>query len=163
MRYFLLFSIISIVFLQLKQFDNQFKSTSDDLRLRVIANSNSDEDQLVKTKIVEELLKVYNEVGNNSQVFTSNDNNLIKVVINTVTDYNQEYDIKVGINEFPAKTIDGHLFESGKYESIVITIGEGKGDNYWCILYPDAVKSGEEIEYKLYFVEKLRGIFNADI
>ena len=47
-----------------------------------------------------------------------------------------DYSIKYGMNYFPKKVYKGVVYPSGNYESLVITLGSGLGDNWWCVLYP---------------------------
>ena len=58
------------------------------------------------------------------------------------------------------KHYKGVLYPAGNYESLVITLGEGLGDNFWCVLFPplclldNEVQDTSEVEYQLY-VKKL--------
>ena len=47
-----------------------------------------------------------------------------------------DYKVNYGMNYFPVKKYDGVTYKEGNYESLVVSIGEAKGNNYWCILYP---------------------------
>lgn len=73
----------------------------------------------------------------------------------------------VGVSSFPDKVYDGHLVPAGEYRALKITLGEGKGHNWWCVMYPPLCFVGEEctglsdIEfesslYKLYLRLKAR-------
>ena len=57
-------------------------------------------------------------------------------------------------------------YKEGYYESIVITIGDGKGDNWWCVLFPNLclvdLENNEKIEYKSWVAEKLNKIFYGE-
>ena len=60
------------------------------------------------------------------------------------------------------KDFDGKRLKEGIYESLVLTIGEGKGDNYWCILYPplcmidNKKEVKNKIEYKFKIIEYIK-------
>jgi len=59
-------------------------------------------------------------------------------------------------NEFPEKIYKGIRYNAGNYESLVIKIGEAKGNNYWCVLFPPLClidEEIEEVEYKSKIVE----------
>ena len=78
--------------------------------------------------------------------------------------YNMKYNILFGLNEFPKKVFMNKTYEEGIYDSLVIEIGEGKGNNYFCILYPslcliDYEEKEENKEYKSKLVELLHNIF----
>ena len=54
------------------------------------------------------------------------------------------------MNHFPKKEYKGIYYEEGEYESLVITLGEGIGENFWCILFPPLClvdENAEDIEY----------------
>ena len=68
--------------------------------------------------------------------------------------YQIGHDINFGYNYFPEKEYKGITYEEGMYESLVVTLGEGKGDNWWCVMFPpfcliEAHDNGTtNIEYK---------------
>ena len=62
------------------------------------------------------------------------------------------YNINYGLNYFPEKEYNGKTYKEGKYESLLVTLGKGEGNNWWCILFPplclvEAEESEEEVEY----------------
>ena len=73
------------------------------------------------------------------------------------------YDINYGNNYFPEKKYNGKTYKAGNYESLVITLGEGNGKNFWCILFPPLCmideKEQEKIEYKSVIKEVINKIF----
>ena len=115
------------------------------IRFRVIANSNKEEDQLNKQKIVTNLMPSIIEVIQNSNSIEDTRNNIKKrmpsfkeVIDNTIKEeqINTTYTMNYGKNYFPEKIYHNKKYKKGKYESLVITLGDGKGDNFWCILFP---------------------------
>ena len=111
----------------------------DAIRFRIIANSNSIEDQKEKIEIRNELEPIIGDILTNSntkeETKTEINNNLYK--INHVIDkYNTKYNINYGLNFFPEKNYKGVTYKEGNYESLVITLGDGLGDNWWCVLFP---------------------------
>lgn len=111
----------------------------DAIRFRIIANSNSIEDQKEKIEIRNELEPIIGDILTNSTTKeeTKNEinNNLYK--INHVIDnFNTTYDVNYGLNFFPEKNYKGVTYKEGNYESLVITLGDGLGDNWWCVLFP---------------------------
>ena len=67
------------------------------------------------------------------------------------------YDLNYGYNYFPEKSYKGINYPAGEYESLVVTLGDGLGDNWWCVLFPplcllEASESDlDEAEYTFYF------------
>ena len=87
---------------------------------------------------------------------------LSKIVNDKLKDigYNKKYTINYGYNYFPKKKYKGITYKEGNYESLVITLGEGAGDNFWCVLFPPLClieadeTSNDNVEYK-FFVKEL--------
>ncbi len=117
----------------------------DAIRFRVIANSNDLKDQQEKKKIAKTL-------GNNITELLKNQNSLqetrttLKKNINTFTttvqeemkndNYDNNVEVNYGMNYFPEKTYKGVKYKEGEYESLVVTLGKGEGNNFWCVLFP---------------------------
>ena len=112
---------------------------SDAIRFRIIANSNSLEDQTTKINIRKEIEPVFAEILESS---TSKEET--KKLINQniprfeeiIESYNVEYSIDYGNNFFLEKEYKGIIYPEGNYESLVITLGSGLGENWWCVLFP---------------------------
>ena len=58
----------------------------------------------------------------------------------------KNYKIEYGMNYFPKKEYKNVIYEEGNYESLVITLGEGLGENFWCILFPPLCSMEKDIE-----------------
>ena len=106
----------------------------DAIRFRIIANSNSLEDQTTKLEIKEELEPVITNIlstSNSLEETRKEITNNLNEVKNILNNYDTSYNINYGLNYFPEKTYKG-----GNYESLVISLGDGLGDNWWCVLFP---------------------------
>lgn len=137
----------------------------DAIRFRVIANSNTIEDQKLKLEIKNKIEDILSKPLLNSSSKTEAKSILnqklpdIKKVIN---DYNISYNINLGQNYFPLKTYRGVTYEAGNYDSLVVTLGTGSGENWWCVLYPPLcfmdqyVENKDNIEYKSFVKEIFR-------
>ncbi|MBP3920252.1 MAG: stage II sporulation protein R [Bacilli bacterium] len=134
---------------------------NDAIRIRVLANSNEEYDQNIKTKVKEEvqvymydLLKDVKTTEEAKQVIEKNMKNLNKKIGNYLhqLNYNESFDINFGLNYFPEKEYKGIKYKEGLYESLLIKLGEGKGNNWWCVLFPPLclleAEESDEIEYK---------------
>lgn len=117
----------------------------DAIRIRVIANSNSEYDQNIKLKVKDILeLDMYKLLKNTTSIEEARQviNNNLYVVekdIDTILQkeqYKLPFTINFGINYFPKKEYKGISYDEGYYESVVVTLGEGLGDNWWCVLFP---------------------------
>jgi stage II sporulation protein R len=145
------------------------KIPSEAIRLRVIANSNSEVDQKVKFQVKENVENVLYELLKNAKGVEEarkiiNDNiDMINDNVSTLLEqekYPLSYEIKYGLNYFPEKEYNKVTYEEGYYESLVITLGEGNGNNWWCVLFPPLClmeaeeTEKDEVEYK-FFIQEL--------
>ena len=138
---------------------------SDAIRVRIIANSNNVEDLYQKSKLKEEIKNdLYNLVKNSksSKEASISIKENIKEINNLISEKTDDYKIDYGKNYFPKKTYKGVIYPEGQYESLVITLGKGLGDNWWCVLYPplcmiDDNKDTSDVEYQ-FLVAKLIGL-----
>lgn len=143
--------------------------SDDSIRFRVIANSNSEEDIKMKELVVKELsstlFKENSLEGTRSNIISNISQ--IEKKIDRVFDnnnYDKTYNVIYGMNEFPEKIYNGVVYEKGLYESLVVEIGDGSGNNYWCFLYPslcllDYKNGEEEVEYKSKIAEIIDKLF----
>ena len=145
------------------------------IRFRVIANSNKPEDQNIKEQIVYNIsqnIRSIQESPNNLQearkIINSNIPTLEKIVEKTLKEQNksENYTIEYGNNYFPEKEYKGVKYKSGNYESLIIKLGDGLGDNFWCVLFPPLClleveeTTSSEIEYTSYIKEIITKYFN---
>ena len=139
------------------------------IRFRVVANSNTIYDQNVKIQVrnevqnkVLELLKDTSTIENTRKIILEHKEELSKIVNDKLKNigYNKKYTINYGYNYFPKKKYKGITYKEGNYESLVITLGEGKGENFWCVLFPPLClieadeTNNDNVEYK-FFVKEL--------
>ena len=115
------------------------------IRFRILANSNSIYDQNIKIQvrnvIQNEILKLVKDCNNKEEtrkVLINNKIHLEELTRKTLNElnYDKDFEINYGYNYFPKKKYNNNIYKEGKYESLVIKLGEGKGDNFWCILFP---------------------------
>lgn len=161
----IILSIIISIIIANKEYD-KIIIPNESIRIRVIANSNSLEDQLLKLKVKENiskhLYKKLENVKNIDEARHSIKNNLDDVDnIVSKTLNNNNYEINYGNNYFPNKEMYGIEYKEGNYESLIVNIGESKGNNWWCVLFPPlcmiegTYKESDKIEYKSKVLEIL--------
>ena len=136
------------------------------IRFRVIANSDSVEDQMkkmeVKRAVEKEVYTLINGEDNISQVRNIIEDNM-DTIKDIVEEYNVPYNINYGNNYFPSKTYKGIMYPAGNYESLVITLGNGVGSNFWCVLFPplclidNSREDISDVDYQLYVKKLLKG------
>ncbi len=144
------------------------------IRVRVIANSNSIQDQSMKMKVkkyIETSISPYllnvSSVEEAREIINSRLESL-KRDLETLfddADYDKDLVIHFGDNYFPEKDYKGVYYQAGAYESLVVTIGEGQGDNWWCVLFPPLClleaeeTETDDVEYRFFVQEMLDRIF----
>ena len=163
---------ISIVFL-IYIYNNSYKKEvlipDEAIRFRVIANSNTIYDQNIKIQLKNVIQNKIFELTSNTETIEET-RNIIKnnlkdidvLVKNTLNklNYDKNYDIKYGYNYFPKKVYKGVEYKEGDYESLVITLGDGNGDNWWCVLFPplclvESDESNIKDEEYTFFIKEL--------
>lgn len=115
------------------------------IRLRILANSNSEQDQEIK-RIVRD--RVNAQITEWVSTLTSIEAAREKIIANLdileatakevleENGVNQKVQIDFGEVDFPTKLYGNFLYPAGKYEAVLITLGEGTGANWWCVLFP---------------------------
>lgn len=131
----------------------------ESIRLRVIASSNSNEEQQIKKKIVKDFSEEINEILKEKNLNDARKKikeeipKLTEIVDKTLKEDgdNKTFNINYGKNYFPRKEYKNIIYEEGEYESLVVTLGEGEGNNFWCVLFPPLClidENNPDIEYK---------------
>lgn len=117
----------------------------DVLRLHVIANSNSANDQQIKLQIRDEILK---ETGDWFESASGKENAEIKIeeniqIVESVAlrklqelGINQGVSVTIGKSFFDTRVYGDLTMPAGWYDAVRVVIGEGNGKNWWCVLYP---------------------------
>lgn len=153
----------------------------DAIRLRILANSDSEEDQSIKIKVKDEVLKVINPLikdANNSyeaeQIIYKNLDKIEDAVKRVLEKNEIDMDCYVdyGLTYFPEKEYNGKTYPSGRYNAVYIKLGEGEGDNWWCVLFPSlcvtdiatsgGAKNNTKVEYSFLIVEKIKELFGLN-
>ena len=113
------------------------------VRLHVIANSDNEEDQALKLKVRDELVKIVAQYDVNSKEEAlervKNDREELERRAKSVIEengYSYDVRIEIGLERYPTRNYDGFSLPAGEYTSVRVIIGEGKGQNWWCVLYP---------------------------
>lgn len=115
------------------------------LRLHVIANSDSDKDQEIKLMVrdgmLEKTRELFIDCENVEQalVVAKKNKHILRQTARDVLSENgieDDVDIVIGKETYPKKKYGSLTFPEGEYLSVRVLIGEGKGKNWWCVLFP---------------------------
>lgn len=131
---------------EVKDIDKISKGYKDKLiRFHVLANSDSDEDQELKLKVRDEIIKYLQPMLKQSksleqseQIILSESENIKNIGENIIKEngYTYEVEVKLEYNNFPAKQYSNIVLPAGEYKALRILIGEAKGKNWWCVMFP---------------------------
>ena len=138
-------------------------SPENSIRFRVIANSDEEKDQKVKKEIVKNLSK---ELISYQPRTIEEERNYLQSKIPSfskqIEEYVEDYTIDYGNHYFPEKEYKNITYPEGFYESLVITLGEGRGHNFWCILFPPLCfeEEEEDVEYNSFIKDTFIKIFH---
>lgn len=114
-------------------------------RLHVIANSDSMEDQNLKYKVRDNIIKYMNTISANAtskseaiEIAKNHKDDFYNIAKRTIEDNGYSYDVAVSIGnfEFPTKKYGDITLPSGFYDALKIEIGEASGQNWWCVMFP---------------------------
>lgn len=162
------------------------------LRMHVIANSDSDEDQALKLKVRDAVLTAGKDVFNGSvtsqeaeRKISPHIDYLEKVALETIKNEGFDYKVKITIDKeyFNTRTYDNSVtLPAGYYTAVKVIIGEGKGQNWWCVMFPpmclpsavaeckisdvltedetEIVTDSEKYKFRFKIVELFEGILN---
>lgn len=114
-------------------------------RLHVIANSDSTEDQNLKYKVRDNLLDYMNSLCQNCEskqeaisIVEKNKDTFEQIAKQTIKEEGYSYSVKINIGnfEFPTKNYGDISLPAGYYDALRVEIGEAKGQNWWCVMFP---------------------------
>ena len=173
-KYLILASLILVCIPNLNKESEEIVIPDEAIRFRVVAESNTKEDQETKTivkEVLEEnldtLLKDSTSIDETRSILKENQNHFESLIERTLltNKINTGYKVNFGLNYFPEKNYKGVIYEEGYYESLVVTLGSGNGENWWCVLFPPlCLMEGEdtntdEVEYKSFVKEMIDKYF----
>lgn len=115
------------------------------IRIHVLGNSNSDSDQAIKITVKDAVvsylapqLESAQSLEESRKIIKENMNQIAQIANETLAKQgcNKTVTMQYGIFDFPVKYYGGFSLPAGRYEALRILIGEAKGQNWWCVLFP---------------------------
>lgn len=125
------------------------------LRFHVLANSDSKEDQAVKIKVrdavghmLEKQLTGVKSRKETERIVAAQMDEIVAVAESTLEENGYTYGAAARLADvkFPVKTYGNYTFPQGTYRALQITLGNGAGHNWWCVLYPNMCFQGSVYE-----------------
>lgn len=150
-KFFYLLSLIILfsflTFISISSYANDVsKDLSDNFfRLHILANSDSDSDQALKLKVRDNIISYMNTLSydglNKNEAIELTNSHLIafqEIAEKTIAGEGYNYDVKLEVGNFyfPTKEYGNISLPAGYYDALKIEIGEAKGQNWWCSLFP---------------------------
>lgn len=114
-------------------------------RLHVIANSDSEDDQNLKLKVRDNVIKYMNTLCSKTtskeeaiEIANAHLNEFKEIALNTIKENGYNYDVNISIDNvfFPTKTYGDISLPEGYYDALRIKIGKAEGKNWWCVMFP---------------------------
>ena len=177
---FILFLLIFISFnLSLIIGANETKNNIDNyFRIHIVANSDNLDDQILKLNVYKDVNNYINSLTQNVtdkselvQILTDNIYSILNIAKKSIADNGYNYSVNgyIGNIKYDEKTKDGNTMPEGIYHSLKLVIGEGNGENWWSLLFPNSIDgltvdeatSKEDITFSLGFVELFKEFLNS--
>lgn len=130
----------------------------ESIRLRILANSDAPADQAVKRVVRDAVVEAMNSWVTGPQTIEEaratmrqhmGEMELLVGKVLSSRGFDYAFHIELGQVPFPTKMYGSEVYPAGSYEALLITLGEGKGQNWWCVLFPPLcfidVASGEAV------------------
>lgn len=115
------------------------------IRFHIRANSDKEEDQDLKLKVRDEILKEMKEkfqgikdIAESRRIIKDNMEEMKKITERIVVREGKDYEVNITLGEdnFPTRKYGNLVLPAGAYETLLITLGEGRGKNWWCVMFP---------------------------
>lgn len=136
---------------------------TDVLRLHVIANSDSPEDQALKLKVRDAILEKGENIFDgsvtreNAQEKIEKEKKILEETAKKVIEENGfDYDVEITVTEeyFTTRTYENVTLPAGNYMAVRVLIGESAGQNWWCVMFPPLCLPAAETDIDLFFNDR---------
>lgn len=138
------------------------------IRLHVIANSDAEEDQELKLKVRDEIIRFMEgqeSLGDARSYINDNIDSIEAISERVIEENGYDYPAraKLGVTFIPEKSYEDLTLPAGNYEALNITLGRGDGQNWWCVIFPQLCLIGEkDSEHKLVLKSKIKEMMKEE-
>lgn len=162
--------VIGVVFAIVGLTPTTESTNQDYLRVHIRANSNSSEDQtvkyIVKDAVVEALIPLLSEAETKEEaelVLKENLAYIEKIADEVLREKGFNYESKAYISNeyFPTRTYDDLTLDSGYYDALILSLGTGDGNNWWCVVYPAFCFTNTKNSANYVYISKIWEIINS--
>lgn len=170
--------LISLIFLNFSLIYATSINKNNDkyLRIHIVANSDSIDDQLLKYTVAKHVNTYIESITQNchtkkesKQVVEQNIQHILNICHNTISNNNSHYTVKAQLGKisYGEKQTDNVYMQAGVYDSLKIIIGDGNGQNWWSLIYPTTFNDisqddvfEHDVDYSIGIIEWIKNIFN---
>lgn len=149
------------------------KTQTEYLRIHIRANSNLAVDQTVKYRVKESVVEYLTPFiaecktkADAVNMLLFNLNKISAVATQTLKNngFNYTANALVKNEEFPTRIYGNLQLEKGFYDALIINLGSGEGDNWWCVVYPPLcfVGEGESLVYRSKIIDVINDFFKKE-
>lgn len=141
--------IVAVLILVVYSYDNDWpvlhQNNEELIRFHVLANSDTLEDQAMKRAVRDRLISALGSqfveaqsIEDAREVIKTNEELILQEARLEVANWGKAYEVKLAYGDFPfpTKSYGNFVLPAGEYEALRVIIGEGKGQNWWCVLFP---------------------------
>ncbi|WMM24356.1 stage II sporulation protein R [Tissierella sp. MB52-C2] len=139
--------ILTFTYIVYPYIENEVKEgfKNELIRFHIRANSDMEEDQALKLKIRDEILKEMKmkfkdteTIEESREIIEANMMEMKSITEDVIKKEGKNYEVNIslGQDEFPTRKYGNLVLPAGEYETLLITLGEGKGQNWWCVMFP---------------------------
>ncbi len=169
--FFALIIIIATVFLVCGTEAQSVDADSDYLRIHVRANSNSAIDQQVKYEVKDEIVAFITPYIGECvtkqraiEVVEGLIPEIVEVAENALKERGYDYGARAEVRaeHFPTRVYEDLTLEEGVYDALIVELGTGEGDNWWCVIYPPLCFTAApcSVEYRSIIYDIITQFFN---
>ena len=131
------------------------------IRLHIIANSDSEADQNLKLEVRDAILahmEGQKTLEDTRNYLEENMEAIEKVSDQVITENGFDYSAKgkLAVTFIPVKSYDDLTLPAGNYEALNVTLGQGKGQNWWCVIFPQLCIPGKKKSEKIVLKSKIK-------
>lgn len=140
-------------------------------RLHILANSDSQEDQQLKLRVRDKILQESEEMFSSCSsveeainISRESIDKLKNISRQVIAYYNYDYDVRAYVTKeyFETREYDNFTLPAGIYDCLKIEIGQGKGHNWWCVMYPSVCISGCTDDFDSTLTEDEKQLIESD-
>lgn len=164
------FLVLTIIILSVVCLQNNGAQHTEYLRIHIRADSNAEQAQAVKYKVKDAVTEFLTPFIVECDTKRKADETVRRLLddVERVADrvlsengFSYRSTAKLNNEKFPTRVYDGLVLDGGFYDALIIELGSGKGDNWWCVVYPPLCFKGQNgnIVYKSKIMEIIDNFF----